>query len=61
MAVVQITFFSLLTLASLNPCFAALTSLLFVNGYNNLNHSNHLEDPLTPVSPKGIFLFSRFL
>lgn len=59
MAVVQISFFSLVTLSQLNPCFAALSSLKLVNGYNSLN-SNHLKDPLTPTSPKGIFLFSRF-
>lgn len=59
MAVVQISFFSLVTLSQLNPCFAALSSLKLVNGYNSLNH-NHLADQLTPTNPKGIFLFSRF-
>lgn len=60
MAVVQISFFSLLTLTHLNPCFAALSSLKLVNGYNSLN-KNHLEDELNPAQPKGIFLFSRFM
>lgn len=60
MAVVQISFFSLVTLSQLNPCFAALSSLRLVNGYNSLNKSNYLQDPMTPISPKGIFLFSRF-
>lgn len=60
MAVIQIAFFSLITLSELNPCFAALSSLHFVNGYNSLN-KNHLNDTLTPIPPKGIFLFSRFL
>ena len=59
MAVVQISFFSLVTLTQMNPCFAALTSLKLINGYNSLNHRDHLEDPFTPTSPKGIFLFSR--
>ena len=60
MAVVQISFLSLITLSQVNPCFAALSSLKLVNGYNSLNQSNYLEDPLTPTSPKGIFLYSRF-
>ena len=60
MAVVQISFISLITLSQVNPCFAALSSLKLVNGYNSLNQSNYLEDPLTPTSPKGIFLYSRF-
>jgi hypothetical protein len=60
MAVVQISFFSLVTLSQLNPCFAALSSLKLVNGYNSLNH-NHLADQFTPTKPKGIFLFSRFI
>ncbi len=59
MAVVQISFFALMTLSQLNPCFAALSQLRFVNGYNSLNN-NHLEDQLSPNQPKGIFLFSRF-
>lgn len=60
MAVVQISFFSLMTLSQLNPCFAALSSLKLVNGYNSLS-KNRLEDPLNPIQPKGIFLFSRFV
>lgn len=59
MAVVQISFFSLVSLSQLNPCFAALSNLLFANGYNSLHH-NHLQDQLTPIQPKGIQLFSRF-
>ena len=59
MAVIQISFFSLATLSNLNPCFAALSSLKFVNGYNSLG-GNHLEDQITTTQPKGIFLFSRF-
>lgn len=59
MAVVQISFFSLVTLSQLNPCFAALSNLQFVNGYNSLNR-NPLHDQLTPIQPRGIQLFSRF-
>ena len=59
MAVIQISFFSLLSLSNMNPCFAALSSLKLVNGYNSLG-GNHLADQLTPNQPKGIFLFSRF-
>lgn len=44
MAVVQISFISLLSLSQMNPCFAALSSLKFVNGYNSLNYNNHLND-----------------
>ena len=61
MAVVQISFFSLITLSQLNPCFAALASLRLINGYNSLSKSeNYLQDTLTPTAPKGIFLYSRF-
>lgn len=59
MGVMQISFFSLMTLSQVNPVFAALSSLRFINGYNSLSN-NHLADPLTPTSPKGIFMFSRF-
>jgi hypothetical protein len=58
MAVIQISFFSLITLSQVNPCFAALSNLRFINGYNL--KSNHLQDPLTPAEPKGLFLLSRF-
>jgi hypothetical protein len=60
MAVVQISFFSLVTLSQLNPCFAALSRLQFANGYNSLHSGTHLQDKLTPIQPKGIQLFSRF-
>ena len=59
MAVMQISFLSLMTLPELNPCFAALSSLRLVNGYNYLNE-NHLEDQLTSDQIKGVYLFSRF-
>ena len=59
MAVVQISFFSLVSLSELNPCFAALSNLYLVNGYNQL-HKTQLQDPLTPIPPKGIGMFSRF-
>lgn len=36
-AVVQISFFSLMSLSHVNPCFAALSSLKFINGYNKLS------------------------
>jgi len=59
MAVLQITFFSLLTLSHMNPCFSALSYLWLANGYNSLKH-NHLADPLSPIPVKGIQMFSRF-
>ena len=40
MAVVQISFFSLITLSQLNPCFAALASLRLINGYNSLSKAS---------------------
>jgi hypothetical protein len=36
-----------------------LANLQFINGYNKLGN-NYLDDPLTPIPPKGIFMFSRF-
>ena len=59
MAVLQITFFSLITLSQMNPCFSALSYLWLVNGYNSLNHNNIL-DSLSPIQIKGIKMFSRF-
>lgn len=41
MSVVQVSFFSLMTMVGLNPTFAALRSLQLANGYNNLG-GNHL-------------------
>jgi hypothetical protein len=43
-----------------DPCFAALSSLKYVNGYNELNRTNYLQDPYEPIPPKGIALFSHF-
>ena len=61
MAVLQVSFISLITLQEMNPCFQALSSLYLVNGYNSVSSNNYLDDPRTPIQPKGIFLFSRFL
>lgn len=59
MAVLQVTFFSLITLSQMNPCYAALSSLWLVNGYNSLN-KNNLSDKFTPIPLKGIKMFSRY-
>ena len=59
MSVVQISFFSLMTMMNLNPTFAALSSLKLVNGYNDLG-GNHLYDQLTPYQARGLYFFSRF-
>ncbi len=59
MAVIQISFFGLMSLTEMNPCFAALSSLKFVNGYNSLG-ANPFLDRLTPTQARGIFLLSRF-
>ena len=47
MAVIQVSFVSLMTLQEVNPCFRALASLWIVNGYNALSPNNSLEDPYT--------------
>lgn len=60
MAVIQISFFFLLTVQNMNPCLSALSSLRFINGYNSLSLSNNIEDQNLPSQPKGIFLFSQF-
>lgn len=61
MAVIQITYLSLLTLSSMNPCLRALANIWFVNGFNFFSLSKgHLLDPHTPLSVKGIYLYSRF-
>ena len=61
MAVIQVSFVSLISLEEMNPCFQALSSLFFVNGYNSISDESYLEDSRTPIEPKGIFLYSRFL
>jgi hypothetical protein len=42
MAVLQIAYFALMPLSDINPCFSALTSLRYVNGYNQLNQGASL-------------------
>jgi hypothetical protein len=46
MAVLQIAYFALMPLSDLNPCFSALTSLRYVNGYNQLNDGASLQNSL---------------
>ena len=66
MAVIQIAYFSLLSLSSLNPCFRALSDMWFVNGFNyfyplsSIHPKNYLLDPLTPLPAKALKLFSVF-
>lgn len=61
-AVVQISYLSLLALSSMTPCFRALTNIWFVNGFSYFFLSKgHLLDPHTPLPVKGIFLYSRLL
>ena len=60
-AVVQISYLSLLTLPSLNPSFKALTNMWFVNGFSYFSLSkNYLKDTFSPLQAKGVFLYSRF-
>jgi hypothetical protein len=62
MAVIQISYLSLITLSSLNPCFNALSNIWFVNGFNYFSlFKGHLRDSDTPLEVKGINLYSRFL
>jgi hypothetical protein len=61
MAVIQISFLSLMTLDGLNPCFAAISSLKFVNGYNELSRLTSITDLFLPIPPKFIGLFSFFV
>lgn len=60
-SVVQISYIALVTLCPMNPCFRALTSMWFVNGFNHFSLTKgHLLDPLTPLYVKGVSLYSRF-
>lgn len=59
MAVLQVIFFSLMTLSQMNPCFSTLSFLWLVNGYNSLQ-KEYMKDPLSPIPLKGIRMFSRF-
>lgn len=62
MAVIQISYLSLLGLPILNPCFSALTNIWFVNGFNFFSLSRkHLLDKFTPTQIKGMLLYSRFV
>ena len=62
MGVIQISFLSLLTLSSMNPNFEALTNIWFVNGFNYFHTSpkGYLKDVHSPLSVKGVSLYSRF-
>lgn len=61
-AVVQISYLSLLALSSMSPCFRALSNIWFVNGFSYFSLSKgHLLDPHTPLPVKGIYLYSRLL
>jgi hypothetical protein len=57
MAVIQISFLSLMTLESLNPCFAAISSLKFVN---QMAKFTSMKDLFLPIPPKCLGLFSFF-
>lgn len=60
-AVVQISYLSLLTLTSLNPSFKALSNMWFVNGFSYFSLSkDHLKDAFSPLQVKGLCLYSRF-
>lgn len=62
MAVVQISYLSLLSLDQLNPSFRALSKIQFVNGYNyHYLSKGHLFDQLAPVQVKGMYMYSYFL
>lgn len=60
MAVVQLSFFFLLTQKNLNPSLSALTQLKWINGYNSLFSASIADDPYVPYQPKGILMFSQF-
>ena len=60
MAVVQLSFFFLLTQKNLNPSLSALTQLKWINGYNSLFSAEVVDDPYVPYQPKGILMFSQF-
>ena len=62
MAVLQIAFFSLISLESLNPSFKALSSLQYVNGYNILERKQYLlVQKYFPLHPRGIYLVPQYL
>lgn len=62
MAVMQMSYMSLMTLSSMNPCFKALSKLEFVNGFNYFSLSKqYLLDQDTPASVKGLKLSSLFI
>lgn len=60
MAVVQLSFFFLLTQKNLNPSLSALTQLKWINGYNSLFSASIADDHYVPYQPKGILMFSQF-
>lgn len=60
-AVVQITYLSLITLSKLNPCFKALNNIWFVHGFNYFHSfKKYLMDSSLPIQFKGIGLFAKF-
>lgn len=55
MAVLQVSFLSLITLSQMNPCFSALTHLWFVNGFNYFSLTkDYRYDSASPIQAKGI-------
>lgn len=63
MAVLQISFFGLVTLSEVNPCFAALSPLVMSNGYNKnlIDNKNYIDDINTPIKIKGIMQYSQYV
>lgn len=61
MAVVQISFVSLMALPTLNPSFAALTDIWFVNGFNIFAFDkSSLYSSEVPSQLKGVSMFGHF-
>lgn len=64
MAVMQLSYISMLGLKDINPCFYALRNLMYVNGVSyyqfNNNDNKYLIDPYSPTQAKAIRLSSLY-
>jgi hypothetical protein len=61
MAVIQISYLSLISLTSLNPALNLVSELYFVNGYNNLYYNKEFLSQPELTKVRGITLFPHFI
>ena len=61
MAVIQLSYLSLISMESLNPGFNAISRLWYVNGYNELRFDNAYLIEAETKKPKGLTMYPYFV